>query len=266
MAKKSANTPLTIELLKSDSSQLDELNDAYRRFAPRLGIKTTACYEMHKTKAVALVVEKKDADPGVFETETVPIDANHISICKPSDRQQPVYLGTRHRLLRFAGAAIEINTRMNREAQGILGDIISRVTPKPGGDEVEDFSAARRRALSGGWRDRQRQPAGPDGIPIEYEVYLEIKQWKGAVAEGEYRFRYKDEHRDLDERMPFEGGFIYNRFLRLSYQDDSSGKLQCGILLLELSEDGKVLKGTDVGFGYTTRSILTAEMLLHKKE
>jgi Putative serine esterase (DUF676) len=267
-----------IELLRSDSSQLDELNDAYRRFAPRLGIKTSASYEMHKTKLVALVVEKKDADPGVFETETVPVDADHISICKPSDRQQPIYLSTKHQLLRFSGAAAEINTKGKQEARGILSDIVSHVTA---GQEEQsqkststinvesanwDFGAARRKALSGKWKGRERQLAGPNGVPIDYDVYLEIKQWKGAVAEGEYRFCYRDENRDLDEKMPFEGGFIYNRFLRLSYEDYNSGKLQCGILLLELSEDGKVLKGTDVGFGYTTRSILTAETLLYKQK
>jgi len=84
-----------LHLLRSDSSELDQLNAAYRRLAPELKISTAAYYETSKTKNLAVVVNRTDADPGVVGAEVVPVDADHIDICKPANRRHPLYLGVR---------------------------------------------------------------------------------------------------------------------------------------------------------------------------
>jgi Putative serine esterase (DUF676) len=90
-----------IALLRSDSSELDQLNAEYRRLVPILHINTAAFYEMHKTKGLAYVVTKKDADPGAFGTEVVAVPADHATICKPKNRLKEVYRGVYRRASEF---------------------------------------------------------------------------------------------------------------------------------------------------------------------
>jgi hypothetical protein len=66
-------------LLQSGNSQLDELNEAYRRFAPNSAIQTAAYYETQVTKAV-IVVDKTAADPGVANTVPIPVEASVIAL------------------------------------------------------------------------------------------------------------------------------------------------------------------------------------------
>ena len=84
-----------VNLLRSGDSELDQLNAAYRRLAPKLGITTAAFYEMHRTKKFAIVVDKMSADPGVPDTELIPVDADHSNICKPANRAELVYTSVR---------------------------------------------------------------------------------------------------------------------------------------------------------------------------
>ncbi|TPQ42812.1 hypothetical protein C2U70_00695 [Bradyrhizobium guangdongense] len=87
-----------VNLLRSGDSELDQLNATYRKLAPQLGIRTVPFYEMHRTKRSALIVDKLSADPGVAETELIPVDADHVSICKPANRHGLVYLSIIGRL------------------------------------------------------------------------------------------------------------------------------------------------------------------------
>lgn len=80
-----------IHILSNDSGNLDELNNAYREFAPLAGIKTVAYYEKHKTKNVALVVNQHSADPGIAGTRAIAIAGDHLSICKPKDKDSTLY-------------------------------------------------------------------------------------------------------------------------------------------------------------------------------
>jgi hypothetical protein len=94
-----------LHLLRSDSSELDQLNAAYRRLAVELNIKTAAYFETKRTKKVAIVVDRASADPGVVGTEIVGIEADHISICKPTDRTHEVYAGVHRHIAEFAANA-----------------------------------------------------------------------------------------------------------------------------------------------------------------
>ena len=79
--------------LATDSFTLQELNESYRAFASSRPIKTVVYYEKFKTKNTAIVVDAASADPGVAGTFTIPVDADHITICKPLSRKSVVYLG-----------------------------------------------------------------------------------------------------------------------------------------------------------------------------
>ena len=84
--------------LQKDTSDLDELNASFRTLCQLQAIHITVYHEMHKTAKIALVVDPKSADPGVNAVMPVAIDADHLSICKPTDRHDIVYASIRHRL------------------------------------------------------------------------------------------------------------------------------------------------------------------------
>ncbi|MEA1647618.1 ABC-three component system protein [Nitrospirillum sp. BR 11164] len=90
-----------IETLKAGSTLLDELNQSYRILAGKQGIATTAYYETFKTKG-GHVVTKESADPGVGGVNPIPIDADHATICKPVDRNAPIYRSVLRHLKKFA--------------------------------------------------------------------------------------------------------------------------------------------------------------------
>lgn len=90
-----------IETLKAGSTLLDELNQSYKMLVGKQGIATTAYYEMFKTKSVH-VVTKESADPGVGGVNPIPIDADHATICKPVDRNAPIYRSVLRHLKKFA--------------------------------------------------------------------------------------------------------------------------------------------------------------------
>lgn len=89
--------------LQSGSPQLDELNASYKTAAQKRKIETVAYYETFKTKGM-MVVAKESADPGVSGVNPIPVDADHASICKPSNRQAPVYISALRKLRKFAKA------------------------------------------------------------------------------------------------------------------------------------------------------------------
>ena len=88
-----------VKLLANDIGFLHELNESYRHFANgREDFATAVYYEKHLTKKAAVVVAREDADPGVGGTTPVPVDKDHIGICKPHDQDDIVYRGVRRRV------------------------------------------------------------------------------------------------------------------------------------------------------------------------
>jgi hypothetical protein len=91
------NSPHVEKLLK-DTSDLEELNESFRSFCKTRDVHVTAYYEMHKAHKLTTIVDAKSADPGVNAAAPIPIDADHISICKPSGRHNVIYLSIRRKL------------------------------------------------------------------------------------------------------------------------------------------------------------------------
>lgn len=79
-----------VAALSNDCGQLDDLNFAYRNFAPAHSIQSLAYYEKFKIKNV-LLVDQHSADPGITGTEAIALDADHLSICKLKNRDEILY-------------------------------------------------------------------------------------------------------------------------------------------------------------------------------
>lgn len=78
---------LTLQL-KADDPVLHGLNDWYKNNSK--GIATYCFYEEETTHGIQ-VVNRASANIGMAEVTLVPLEANHLSICKPASREQLIY-------------------------------------------------------------------------------------------------------------------------------------------------------------------------------
>jgi len=83
-------TTQAIDDLAANAGPLRDINFWYRNNAKGLGIETTIYYETQSTHGVG-VVNETSADLGLPGVVPVPIDADHLSICKPRSRKDLVY-------------------------------------------------------------------------------------------------------------------------------------------------------------------------------
>lgn len=91
-----------IEILANKTGVLDDLRQSYRDLVDhKPNLKTVVYYEKMTIKG-QLIVDRDSSDPGVAKTMPVPIDKDHISICKPDSRDDQVFLG----LVRHIGALL----------------------------------------------------------------------------------------------------------------------------------------------------------------
>jgi hypothetical protein len=93
-----------VTALSNDCGQLDDLNSAYRNFAPANSIRSIAYYEKFKIKNI-LFVDQHSADPGITGTEAIALDADHLSICKPKNREEILYRSLSRHLAKQLAAA-----------------------------------------------------------------------------------------------------------------------------------------------------------------
>ena len=91
-----------IDKLETDSPELDDLNDSFRMFCHNRRIDVCVYYEKYKTHKAAIIVDRHSADPGVAGAPPIPVDADHVAICKPTSRNDVVYLGILRRLQQLA--------------------------------------------------------------------------------------------------------------------------------------------------------------------
>lgn len=91
-----------IDKLATESPELDDLNESFRAYCHGRKIDVGVYYEKHKTHKAAIIVDKRSADPGVAGAPAIAVDADHLGICKPADRNDVVYLGIHRRLRNLA--------------------------------------------------------------------------------------------------------------------------------------------------------------------
>lgn len=76
--------------LQRNDAHLRQLNDRYRDWASTTSVGHLVFSETRPTKGVR-VVDETSANPGLAGIRPIPVDANHIDICKPATRAALVY-------------------------------------------------------------------------------------------------------------------------------------------------------------------------------
>ncbi len=130
-----------VDKLVKDSSDLDELNASFRSLCANQKIEVTSYYEMHKTGKIALIVEANSADPGVNASLPIPVDADHINICKPLDRHSVIY---RSVFSRLKAKLLEIAVAGGAKCAEFEGDDLSSHSESDRRDLHEKMIAADR--------------------------------------------------------------------------------------------------------------------------
>jgi hypothetical protein len=81
---------VSVEELEAHHPRLRELNIWYRDHVAALGIRTFVYYETLPT-ARMLVVDATTADPGIPGVRPIPVDEDHVTICKPASKDSRIY-------------------------------------------------------------------------------------------------------------------------------------------------------------------------------
>jgi hypothetical protein len=79
-----------VDDLKQNNAYLRQLGDRYRDWSDKVGLRNLVMFETHSTKGV-IVVDATSANPGLARVHPIPVDSDHIDICKPVDRDSIVY-------------------------------------------------------------------------------------------------------------------------------------------------------------------------------
>ncbi|MDZ8110053.1 MAG: hypothetical protein RM338_31270 [Nostoc sp. DedQUE12a] len=83
-------TTVSVDELKAHDSRLRELNLLYGNNEHLSKIPMEVYYEKYQTKGI-LVVNETTANPGIGGVIPIPMDENHISICRPESDKKPIY-------------------------------------------------------------------------------------------------------------------------------------------------------------------------------
>lgn len=123
-----------IKLLANETGMLQDLNKAYRKLcSTKDDLITKVYYEKHTTYKMVLVVSRESADPGVQGANPVAVDRDHISICKPKDRDDIVYLGIKRHvekaqdIVKLANGTMSVTDygeRSDRDRRDLLQKLI----------------------------------------------------------------------------------------------------------------------------------------------
>lgn len=84
----------TIDNLEANNPQLAALNDWYRDHSSRLGV-ATKVYREDVAVGGIMIVNETSANPGLADVRPIPIARDHITICKPANKDDQVYIGVR---------------------------------------------------------------------------------------------------------------------------------------------------------------------------
>jgi hypothetical protein len=85
---------ISVEELKSHDSRLRELNEVYRNHEYLKLIRMQVYCEKKKTKGF-LIVDETSANPGIPGVTPIPMDCDHLSICRPDSRESLIYISVK---------------------------------------------------------------------------------------------------------------------------------------------------------------------------
>lgn len=83
-------TTVSVEELEAHHPRLRELNLWYRRHVADFDL-ATVVYCEKRPVAGLLVVDETTADPGIVGVVPIPVDEDHVSICKPASKDSQIY-------------------------------------------------------------------------------------------------------------------------------------------------------------------------------
>jgi len=119
-------------------------------------------------------------------------------------------------------------------------------------------------AIHGSWKGTATQEDGPDGHPLVAEVTATFDaRSTQIVGNGTFRFT-RPEGEELEARYKFNGGFLFDQFLRIEYDSEEQFRIQFGSIVLELGTDAKSLHGRFQGYGLLTKRIIHGTLKLTK--
>jgi pimeloyl-ACP methyl ester carboxylesterase len=84
----------TIADLQPHEPHLRDLNEWFRENFVQLGLRAHVVRETKLTSGL-MVVDATSADPGIASVRVIPVDKDHINICKPVSRSDQVFLEAR---------------------------------------------------------------------------------------------------------------------------------------------------------------------------
>ena len=103
-------TTVSVDELKANDPRLRELNIVYRSHEKLNKIPMEVYYEKQKTSGI-LVVNETSADPGILGVIPIPMDYDHVSICRPTSKESLIY----RRVKRFVKDNLALATRTQQE-------------------------------------------------------------------------------------------------------------------------------------------------------
>lgn len=83
-------TTVSVDELKANNPRLRELNNVYRNNEKLNKIPMEVYCEKQKTSGI-LVVNETSADPGIPGVIPIPMDYDHVSICRPTSKDSVIY-------------------------------------------------------------------------------------------------------------------------------------------------------------------------------
>lgn len=101
-------TSVSVQELEAHNPNLLQLNDWYRNNANKLNIQTCVYCETRPTHGI-LVVNETSANPSITGVNPIPLDADHITICKLGNKSELVY----QRVKRLLKETLALNPNHN---------------------------------------------------------------------------------------------------------------------------------------------------------
>jgi hypothetical protein len=108
----------TASLVRNDPN-LHKLNNWYQDWSDKHSIEHLILTETQQYKRLFWIVKPDSSNPGL-RAHPIPVDADHISICKPKDRSSEIYMHIRdfiQRELKAAGRETEIETIIKTQSE-----------------------------------------------------------------------------------------------------------------------------------------------------
>lgn len=124
------------------------------------------------------------------------------------------------------------------------------------------ISTGRQAIINGQWKGMLKQLDGRSGIaPITVTFVAKRKKVYGSTL---IQWPADQHSAAYDAEFDFEGGFLYERYLRIDYVPKKRHRIQFGAMVFELSPTGETLSGKFVGYGAFSKDIVSGYIELER--